>query len=135
MEITPTMPQTKRRVIAQLLICQGCCCGVTENGHAPVPADWLRAQWRKRKLMYKVDLTIPYCLGPCDVCNVVCVLTPHGSTWLGRVDQHEQYEALLEWATQCAAAQRALPLPAQFEPHIFQRFREESGQNKGEKTP
>ena len=40
------MLTTKRRVIAQVLVCQGCC-GQTERGRPTVPAEWLKQEWRK----------------------------------------------------------------------------------------
>ena len=66
------MPETKRRVIGQLIVCQGCCCGATYKGRPEVPAEWLKTEWRKRGLLKRVHLTISGCLGPCDVPNVVC---------------------------------------------------------------
>jgi hypothetical protein len=56
---------TKRLVIGHLTICQGCCCGNTENGRPPVPVDWLKKEWRARGLLKRVQLTISGCLGPC----------------------------------------------------------------------
>ena len=62
---------TKRLVIGHLTVCQGCCCGNTENGRPPVPVDWLKKEWRARGLLKRVQLTISGCLGPCDLPNVV----------------------------------------------------------------
>src|SRR5690242_15380508 len=45
---------TKRRVIAQVTICSGCCCGNTERGLPAVPVDWLKSEWRKRGLLKRV---------------------------------------------------------------------------------
>jgi len=72
------MPQaktltTKRLVIGQVLVCQGCCCGAVERGRPEVPAEWLKAEWRRRGLLKRLQLTISGCLGPCDVPNVVVV--------------------------------------------------------------
>src|SRR3984893_16566915 len=58
---------TKRLVIGHLTVCQGCCCGNTENGRPPVPVDWLKKEWRARGLLKRVQLTISGCLGPCDL--------------------------------------------------------------------
>ncbi len=57
---------TKRVVIGHLTICQGCCCGNTENGRPPVPVEWLKREWRARGLLKRVQLTISGCLGPCE---------------------------------------------------------------------
>jgi hypothetical protein len=61
---------TKRQPLAQLLFCQGCCCGRTDRGHPEVPAGRLKAVWKAEKLNRSVQLTISGCLGPCDVANV-----------------------------------------------------------------
>src|ERR1700719_3467817 len=45
---------TKRLVIGHLTICQGCCCGNTENGRPPVPVDWLKKEWRARGLLERL---------------------------------------------------------------------------------
>jgi hypothetical protein len=36
------MPETKRRVIGQMIVCQGCCCGATHKNRPPVPVEWLK---------------------------------------------------------------------------------------------
>jgi hypothetical protein len=64
---------TKRRVIAQVTICSGCCYGNTERGLPAVPVDWLKSEWRKQGLLKRVQLTISGCVGPCDVPNVVVI--------------------------------------------------------------
>jgi hypothetical protein len=33
------MLETKRRVIGQMIVCQGCCCGATDKDRPEVPAD------------------------------------------------------------------------------------------------
>jgi len=66
---------TKRKVIAQVFVCQGCCCGQVEHGRPAVPAEWLKQEWRKCGLLKRVQLTISGCLGPCDVPNVVAIVT------------------------------------------------------------
>ena len=119
-ELSPKIA-TKRRVWAQVFLCDGCCCGHTEKGHAKVPTDWLREQWRAHKLTFQVDLSPVYCLGPCDAANVLCVLTPEGSRWLGGL-KSEHYPLLLQWAIACRDAQKTLPLPPEFDGHDFERF-------------
>lgn len=117
------LPITKRRVWAQILVCEGCCCGHAEKGYDPVPSQWLREQWQKHKLMYEVDLTIPYCLGPCDMANVACILLPDATIWLGAL-KHEHYALLFEWALSCKRAAGVLPLPSALMSHRFPRFRD-----------
>lgn len=72
---------TKRIVIGHLTVCQGCCCGNTENGRPPVPVEWLKKEWRARGLLKRVQLSISGCLGPCDVPNVVTISNGTGTLW------------------------------------------------------
>ncbi|MBM3762076.1 MAG: (2Fe-2S) ferredoxin domain-containing protein [Acidobacteria bacterium] len=110
--------ETKRLVYAQILVCNGCCCGRTEKGHPAVPIDYLKAEFKARKLIRNVQVTISGCLGPCDVPNVVAILTrEEGMRWYGFLSEQWQYESLIEWATEVKEAQRALPLPAWLENH------------------
>jgi len=102
---------TKRRVIAQVTICSGCCCGNTERGLPAVPVDWLKSEWRKRGLLKRVQLTISGCVGPCDVPNVVVITSATGSNWLGHLSEKDQYHSLLEWASQCREIGHLLELP------------------------
>lgn len=123
-QVIALTPRTKRFVLAQILVCSGCCCGQVEDGKPEVPVEWLKSQWRAHKLSMRVDLTIPYCLGPCDACNVVCVLSPQGSTWLGGLGEQRQYEALRDWALECAAQGQAVPLPESLLALRFERWGE-----------
>jgi cobaltochelatase CobN len=104
--------ETKRLIFAQIFICNGCCCGRTEKGHPPVPVDWIKAEFKARKLIRNVQVTISGCLGPCDVPNVVAILTSEkGMRWFGNLTEQWQFESLIDWASQVKAAQSALPLP------------------------
>ena len=58
------------RVLGQIVICEGCCCGRPDKGFPPFPRDWLKQQWKDAKLNKSVQLTISGCLGPCDLANV-----------------------------------------------------------------
>ena len=87
---------TKRIVIGHLTVCQGCCCGNTENGRPPVPVEWLKKEWRARGLLKRVQLSISGSLGPCDVPNVVTTSNETGTLWLGEISEFQQYEL---WST------------------------------------
>jgi hypothetical protein len=50
------------------------------------------------------------------------VVTPEGNTWLGGLAGDDVYEALIDWARAVHGAQVALPLPARFDAHRFERF-------------
>ncbi len=116
-------PATTRRTLAQVVVCRGCCCGETRKGHAEVPVDWLKDEWRRRGLAKHVHLTVSGCLGPCDVANVVLVAEGAGLTWLGALAGREAYEELLAWASRVAEAGALAPLPRALERHVFERYR------------
>jgi (2Fe-2S) ferredoxin len=86
---------TKRLVIGHLTVCQGCCCGNTENGRPPVPVDWLKKEWRAKGLLKRVQLTISGCLGPCDLPNVVTISNESGTQWFGEITEFEHIGRLL----------------------------------------
>ncbi len=115
-----TQKQTVRRVVAQVLVCNGCCCGRVEKGKPEVPVDWLKAEWKRQGLLKRVQLTITACLGPCDVPNVVSLLHEDGSIWLGSVSQREQYAALIDWAVRSRDLGRLAALPEELAAHTMQ---------------
>jgi cobaltochelatase CobN len=106
--------KTKRVVVGQITICRGCCCGNSERGLPEAPVEWLKREWRKRRLLKRVQLTISGCVGPCDVPNVVVITSSSGTVWLGNISKFEEYRSLLEWAVQCRDAGEMLDLPSQF---------------------
>jgi cobaltochelatase CobN len=114
--------QTRRKSLMQVLVCVGCCCGRVERGKPEVPVDWLKAQWKAARLNPYIQLTISGCLGPCDLPNVVAVLTATGQQWIGQLDRQEHYEALVQWGRACGAAQRVEPLPPMLTARVFRRF-------------
>jgi hypothetical protein len=95
---------TKRRPLAQLLFCQGCCCGRTDRDRPELPVERLKAAWSSGKLNRTVQLTISGCLGPCDLTNVTAVLTPDEQIWLGGLEGDAVYDAFIQWAKDCHSA-------------------------------
>lgn len=119
------MNDTKRKVLAQVLICMGCCCGRTDRGKPEVPVDWLKQEWKKGGLLKSVHLSISGCLGPCDRVNVVCIQMPVEPVWLGDITQKSHYELIVNWARTCQKNDQICPLPAEllsfvFDPYIRQ---------------
>ena len=114
--------QTRRKSLMQVLVCKGCCCGRVERGKPEVPVDWLKVQWKAARLNPYIQLTISGCLGPCDLPNVVAVLTATGQLWIGPLDHREHYEALVQWGRACGAARRLEPPPPVLRQRLFQRF-------------
>jgi len=116
---------TKRLALAQLVFCQGCCCGRTDRGRPELPVEQLKEIWKDEKLNRTVQLTISGCLGPCDVPNVALVVVPEGNVWLGGMAGEAVYEMLVAWARACHAEGRVVPLPEQLDSLRFERFQTE----------
>lgn len=113
---------TKRMALAQLVFCQGCCCGRTDRGRPELPVEQLKEIWKSEKLNRTVQLTISGCLGPCDLPNVALAMLPEGNVWLGGMEGEEVYESLVTWARSCHAEGRVLPLPEGLDSLRFERF-------------
>ena len=110
------------RILGQIVLCEGCCCGRTDKGFQAVPRDRIKQQWKDEKLNKSVQLTISGCLGPCDLANVVCVISPRGLQWLGGLQEQWQYDLLLDWAKASRDADALLESPAELNRHRFERF-------------
>ena len=123
--------QTKRRVIGQMTVCSGCCCGAIHRGKPEVPVEWLKQEWRSRGLLKVLQLTIAGCMGPCDLNNVVRISGPLEDVWLGGVDRFQLYSRLVDWASESQRAGMLLPLPAEFAALRFSPF----GENNALKQP
>lgn len=117
------MLETKRRVIGQMIVCQGCCCGATHKDRPEVPVEWLKEEWRRRGLLKRFQLSISGCIGPCDVPNVVAVNSEAGSVWLGNITDFNQYRSLVDWASRCVDAGSLLDLPRDFREHKLHPWR------------
>jgi len=102
---------TKRHVLAQVVLCDGCCCGRTDKGRPPVPQARLKSAWKVERLNKTVQLTISGCLGPCDVANVVQIITTQGTNWFGQLSEDAHYQALIEWARACHASKGLVAIP------------------------
>ncbi len=92
-------PATNRRPLAQLVFCQGCCCGRTDRGRPEVPVGRLKEVWKGEKLNRSVQLTISGCLGPCDRANVALVITPDGNRRLAYVDPARNAVVVIDGTT------------------------------------
>jgi hypothetical protein len=118
------MVQTKLRVLGQLALCKGCCCGNTERGLPGVPVDRIKAIWKSEKLNRTIHLTISGCLGPCDVPNVALIITQEGQEWFAELETDAHYEALVRWARACQEVGQIVARPAEMERHRLERFKE-----------
>jgi cobaltochelatase CobN len=104
--------RTKRRVLGQVVLCVGCCCGQAVKGRPPVPEARIKSAWKAEKLNKTIQLTISGCVGPCDVANVAQIITPNGTIWFGRLNDDTHYDALIEWARACHTTEKLVPLPS-----------------------
>jgi len=98
-------------VLAEVAVCQGCCCGVTHKGNGEVPTQWLKAEWRHRNLSQSIELVITGCLGRCKEANVVAITNQAGTQWLSGLSTHRQYRLLTDWAAKSKRAGSLLSLP------------------------
>ena len=117
------LTKTKRIVLAQVSLCNGCCCGAAHKGKPEVPVEWMKDQCKKCGLKRSIQLTISGCLGPCDLPNVVTVASAEETVWLGGFRKFAQYAALLEWALATSEAGRALPVSGELNELRFDPFR------------
>ena len=112
--------------VGQLFLCRGCCCGRTDRGFPEVPVERIKAIWKSEKLNRSVQLTISGCLGPCDVPNVVLVMTASGMDWFATLSGDSVYDMLVEWARACNATESLLPLPPELDAYRLERFKNRS---------
>ena len=117
-----SLATSRDRILGQIVVCEGCCCGRTDKGFKPVPRDWIKQRWKDGKLNKSVQLTISGCLGPCDLANVLCVISPEGMQWLGGLQERWQYDLLPGWAEASRDAGVLVELPAELNRHRFERF-------------
>jgi hypothetical protein len=117
--------QTKRLVLAQISVCNGCCCGQTQRGRPEVPLQWLKSEWKARGLLKRVQLSISGCLGPCDVPNVVMITNSEGTQWLAGLDSQRHYDLLADWAERSKNADELQPLPHELRSKSFSPYREQ----------
>ncbi len=96
----------------QIFVCyENCCCGRTEDGFAPVPADLYHDEWERRRLRNMVHLTVGGCLGPCALANVALLLFDGEAIWLHSMNTSERVLALYDYIEQMLDADRYLPPP------------------------
>jgi cobaltochelatase CobN len=105
---------------AHLMVCaKGCCCGRTERGHASVPVDFYKQEYKKRKIRKSVQLTMSGCLGPCPLANVALLFFDGRPVWFQSINGEAQIRALFDYIDQMLAADGYLPPPPGLADYVF----------------
>src|SRR5438105_4919770 len=111
----------KRR--GHFMVCaKGCCCGRTERGHAAVPVEFYKDEYKRRKLRNVIQLSMNGCLGPCPLSNVALLFFDGRSIWFQSVNNHAQIVAIFDYIEQMLAADRYLPPPPELEEYVFNYY-------------
>jgi cobaltochelatase CobN len=105
---------------AHLMVCaKGCCCGHTERGHAAVPIDFYKQEYKRRKIRKQVQLTMSGCLGPCPVANVVLLFFDGRPVWLQSINGEAPIRAVFDYIDRMLAADGYLPPPPELADYVF----------------
>ena len=107
-------------MFAQVVVCDGCCCGRISKGHNEVPIDALKSAWQENELDGKVELTISGCLGPCSMHNVAVLNADEDQTWVGKLSGKEHYDALVDWALEVVNNGVNVALPQLLATQVFE---------------
>jgi nitrile hydratase accessory protein len=103
-----------------LFVCaSGCCCGRTEDGFPPVPAETFHREWERRRLRNQVHLTMGGCLGPCALANVALLLFDGQAQWFHSVNSDERARGLYDHVERMLEAGACLPPPPALSPYHF----------------
>ena len=104
----------------QLFVCaSGCCCGRTEDGFTPVPAETLHREWERRRLRNIVHLTLGGCLGPCALANVALLLFDGEAQWFHSVNSDALVLRIYDHIEEMLGAGRCLPPPPDLAAYHF----------------
>lgn len=110
------------RLRGMLLVCvNGCCCGLTDRGFAPVPTDLYHTEWERRKLRNRIHLNQSGCLGPCVLANVAMLIVDGRPYWFHSVNADAITLAIYDYIERLLVDSEA-PLPAILQPHLFNGF-------------
>jgi len=111
------------RTRGQLFVCEnGCCCGHTDRGFAPVPHDLYYDEWTRRKLRNRVHLNHAGCLGPCALANVIMLIFDGRPIWFHSINSDHLILAVFDYIDAMLAADRYLPPPPALTQHVFNGF-------------
>src|SRR5262249_33195114 len=108
---------------AHLMVCaKGCCCGHTERGHAVVPIDFYKQEYKRRKIRKLVQLTMSGCLGPCPVANVVLLFFDGRPVWFQSINGGGEIRAISHYIRRMLPADGYLPPPPELADYVFHYY-------------
>ncbi len=103
-----------------LMVCaKGCCCGRTERGYAPVPVEFYKHEYKRRKIRNIIHLSMNGCLGPCPLANVVLLFFDGRPIWFQSISTQAQIVALFDYIERMIAADGYIPPPAELAEYVF----------------
>jgi cobaltochelatase CobN len=103
-----------------LMVCaKGCCCGRTERGYAPVPVEFYKQEYKRRKIRNIIHLSMNGCLGPCPLANVVLLFFDGRPIWFQSIATEAQIVALFDYIERMIAADGYVPPPAELAEYVF----------------
>jgi len=103
-----------------LMVCaKGCCCGRTERGYAPVPVEFYKHEYKRRKIRNTIHLSMNGCLGPCPLANVVLLFFDGRPIWFQSISTQAQIVALFDYIERMIAADGYVPPPAELAEYVF----------------
>ena len=106
-----------------LFVCaKGCCCGRTDRGHAAVPIDFYKQEYKRRKLRQAMQLSMSGCIGPCAMANAVLLVFDGRSVWFQSINHEPQIVALYDYIDRMLAADRYLPPAAELVDYVFDYY-------------
>jgi cobaltochelatase CobN len=106
-----------------LMVCaKGCCCGRTERGHAAVPVDFYKQEYKRRKIRNRIQLTMSGCLGPCPLSNVTLLFFDGRPVWLQSINSAPLIVAVYDYIERMLAADRYLPPPPELSEYVFDYY-------------
>ncbi len=100
----------------------GCCCGRTERGYAPVPAETFKEEWLRRKLRNVVHLTKAGCLGPCALANVASLVFDGRSVWFHSVNTPWHVRMIFDYIESMVRADRFVTPPSELTEYVFNYY-------------
>ena len=108
---------------AHLSYCfNGCCCGRTERGYAPVPAETFKEEWLRRKLRNVVHLTKAGCLGPCALANVASLVFDGRAIWFHSVNTPWHVRLIFDYVESMIGADRFVAPPSELTEYVFNYY-------------